>query len=810
VVSIAKVRLAADGAKGTYDRTGNKGDEDLTWELGTGDRCLHDKVVASLPRTPFIVGGSLSDDAIRIRTSPAEQRRFRGEIIRFDSIIAPDGTRLNGKGMEHHLITAKVLINVGLIPRIGWCSSDLSIKGFFRSYLLMLRWMAANGIPRMAALKEPHYRLFEQQLVTGGLEALYPVLPMLDAFLHEVKEGREALPTYLDGGRVRLSMDALANRFGFARGRELSGEARKRVLEVANTVCPEAVRRMPEVKTRLGTRKPPGERLTIQRVSEILEPWERLHDLRMYLNHDEVGYRAYTPLRSREMVASELGRETGRTRDIPYEVLGFLLDRSLRWLDYAEWVKATYDEVRAARNVPGFASCAPAKRTAAIRDAIQRMLDSAPVGPGAPSGIIPEYATFWGTVKGARKEGLDLRTVLTRILPGACFVLIATFSARRRKELESLSAGCVERDGDPWLRAWIGKNVREVGSIPVPECVARAVEILEWLSEDGREITGEPWLFSFQELAKSGNVIEIKVDQAINAFAQFVGLDEFHDGPPLALAPHQFRRAFAIIHFYRFKMPSLAALSEFLAHYNSEKTARYLSEAMIGAYLKVIEDRDASEEMIQAAKQGMSDAAACARAFEEVAEEFLVDVLVAAEQGREPMVGKGGKALMLELEHFLEAASKRVTVTTTGDDDGPPNLDEMVRNFVQGTRTRIVHNPGGTSSCLCGSDPQRLSVANCLKRKATREGEQSVVGAKQPDFAYAEPGECADCYNGVQLPEHQKWMEDYITGQREVARTATGAILCNAAQQRADKLERFRKAFYEPADRSTNREPRGG
>ena len=784
----------------TYERVGLVGDQKLTWEVGTGDRRLHDRIVASMPQSPFIVGGSPADDAIRIRTSPADKRRFRGEIIRFDSVIAPGGMRLNDAGMEHHLVTAKILVNMGLLPGIGWCSSDLSMKSFSRSFLLLLRWMRVNGIPRMGALQDVHYHRFEEQLLEGGLQRLYPILPTLEAFLAEVVDGRAALPTYRDGGRIRLSMDLVAHRLGLAKGRELGDEARGRILDVAKSVCPEVVRHFPPAERRLGIRDDAGEGLTSSRIIEILEPWERLHDLRTYLNHDAIGYRAFTPLRSRMQVASALGRETGRTRDIPHNVLGFLLDRALRWLDYAEHIKSVYEAIRSVRNTPGFRDKPPATRRAAVRATMAKELIRAPVGPGAPSPMLPEYSTFWGDVRGIREQGLDLRTVLTRLLPGACFVLIATFSARRKKEMESLSSGCIVRDDDPWLLAWIGKNMRDVDRVPVPECVARAVAILEWLSEDGRRVTGEPWLFSFQELARGGNVIEIKLDQALNAFAQFVGMDDFHKGPALLLAAHQFRRAFAILHFYRFRMPSLPALSYFLRHYDSIKTWRYVSDVLAGKYLKIIEERNASDELIQAAKRGKAEAAANAKALEEVAEDFMVDVLVKAERGEEPVVGKGGEALMLELKHFTAAISNRIVVTTAEDGGSAPTLDVIIRQFVKGTRMRIAHNPSGTSSCLCGSDPQRLSVANCLCRKAEREGTQSVVGAKEPDFGYAEPVECVDCYNGVQLPEHEKWMAEYIEGQREMASTGAAPMLRNAAWRRVDKMERFREKYYELPD----------
>ncbi len=756
-----------------------------------------------MPVSPFIVGGgSIADDAIRIRTASSDQLRSSGEVFRFDAVVAPGGIRLNGAGLEHHHLTAKVLVNVGLIPGIGWCTSELSMKSFYRSFLLMVRWTILNGNRRMDGLRDVHFQLFREQLTRDGIEGLYPVLPALDGFLGMVKAGEATLPFYKDGNRNRLAVAEIARKFGLNSVKNLSPEATRRIIEVCKEVSPELVSRRSESdRSRVGSRgggDKKSQSLTQTSIAAILEPWERLHDLRDRLKHDPIGYRAFTPHETREAVASAIGSETGRTRDIPYAVLGFLLDRALRWLDYADHIRGLYEAARAVRQRPGFALMDPRGRRAAVRSALMQRAGNAPSGPGAPSPMLPEYSTFWGDERGVREEGLDLRTILTRLLPGACFILIGVFSARRKSELESLRHDCIVRDGNPWLLAWIAKTMREVDRIPVPESVARAVSILGWLSEDARKATGEPWLFMFQELTRGKAVVGIKVAEAMNDFARFVGMDEFHKGERLLLAPHQLRRSFATVHFYRFRMPHLSALTFFLRQYDSDMTSRYLSDTVSGKYLEIIEKREAAEDVLKAAKAARSAAATNATSYQKVAEDFLVDVLTLAEHGEEPLLGKAGEALKLEFDHYVEAAKKRVSVSGTGEDEGERSLDQVIRKFVRGIKLQMVPNPGGTSYCICGSDPNRIGIANCLSRKKEREGAVAVAGAHGPDFAYAEPGECCDCYNGVQLPENNARMAGYAAAQLEVARTGAAPPLRNAAARRAAKVENYREAFYGP------------
>ena len=787
----------------TYERTGHLKDPPLTWVSGTGDRVVHDRILARMPVSRFIVGGgSIFDDALRIRTASTEQLRSSGEIFRFDAIVSPGGVRLNGPGLEHHHLTAKMLVNLSLIPGIGWCTSELSLKTFYRSFLLMVRWMVRNGIRRMDELRDVHFQLFREQFTRDGIEGLYPVLPALDEFLYKVKAGESTLPTYQDCRRNRLGLTDIAHMVGLNSARSLSPEATRRIVEVCKEVRPELLERRSQAdRTRIGVRggsdnKSPSRVRTT--VGSILEPWERLHDLRDRLKHDQIGYRAFTPHSTRDAFASAIGGDTGRTRDIPHAVLGFLLDRALRWLDYADHIRELYDTARAVRQTPGFTLMDSANRRAAVRFALSQELGNAPSGPGAPSPMLPEYSTFWGDVRGVRENGLDLRTILTRLLPGACFILIAMFSARRKSELESLRHDCIVRDGAPWLLAWIGKTMREVDRISVPESVARAVSILCWLSEDARNATGEPWLFSFQELAQGKAVVTIKVVQAMNDFARFVGMDDFHQGERLLLAPHQMRRAFAILHFYKFRMPSLPALSFFLRHYDSDMTARYLTDTVSGKYLEIIEKREAAEDVLKAAEAARSAAAVNATSYREIAEDFLVDVLTLAERNEEPLLGKGGEAMRLELSDYVEAARKRISVTGVREDESECSLDRLIRKFVQGIKPRIVPNPAGTSYCICGSDPNRIGLANCLGRKNEREGAAAVAGANGPDFAYAEPSECCDCYNGVQLPENNARMADYAAAQLGMARTGAAAPLRSAAARRAAKIEKHRRAFYGP------------
>src|SRR5690606_5507572 len=98
-------------------------------------------------------------------------------------------------------------------------------------------------------------------------------------------------------------------------------------------------------------------------------------------------------------------------------------------------------------------------------------------------------------------EGVALADALFRLLPAACVIVIAAFSARRREEIESLREGCISDDAAGlWLHSFITKSSRDVERVPTCDSVKRAIEILEELSSTYRSRNQEEWLLKFYHI----------------------------------------------------------------------------------------------------------------------------------------------------------------------------------------------------------------------------------------------------------------------------------------------------------------------
>lgn len=213
----------------------------------------------------------------------------------------------------------------------------------------------------------------------------------------------------------------------------------------------------------------------------------------------------------------------------------------------------------------------PADDVIALRDRAQAALDDATargLDRRATKACIRtalagfRFSTLPGEERPWRTEPvLDLAAVefLVNRLYDACFVVIAYLVGARVSEILGLEAGCIESHGSAdgtesfsYLTGRIYKTADGPGGHPhrwvAPEPVARAVAVLERLSEPVRRRTGrkELWLMP---AASSGGATSIRrsaglIGRLNGPFAAFIGLP-LHNGRPWHLSPHQGRKTFA-------------------------------------------------------------------------------------------------------------------------------------------------------------------------------------------------------------------------------------------------------------------------
>jgi hypothetical protein len=153
----------------------------------------------------------------------------------------------------------------------------------------------------------------------------------------------------------------------------------------------------------------------------------------------------------------------------------------------------------------------------------------------------------------------------------------------------------------------------------------RHLEGTPWLSEEAREATDTHWLFRFKEpWVDSTAFADFQFGEAVNQFARYVEVPPLPDGSVWLFAAHQFRRFFGIVHFWRFKFPSLTALSNFYGHYDADKTRAYVSDSAHGRYLRDAEDHKVDAQTRKLARRAQNDAQQRADDFERTRLDFVM------------------------------------------------------------------------------------------------------------------------------------------------------------------------------------------
>ena len=288
--------------------------------------------------------------------------------------------------------------------------------------------------------------------------------------------------------------------------------------------------------------------------------------------------------------ARRRGREQGHYATIPPDVAFAYLRGALRWVVvfapvFLEGRRRGWDLEETGKRLAG----------AGLDVVVRRSARGAPPAP------------VWVTPAG-----------FVRLTAAACFAVIAGLSARRIGEIMDLGAGCttVDMDGHHWIRIYIEKTLRRYEQMPVPAAVHQAVECLEEISAEAREETGDDSLWQYRSRYKWG-CVRLRPKEELNNLSRFLGGDlherwRFH--------PHQFRRFFAMVYFWRYEPGDVAGLAHHLRHFDLEMTRQYVTD------------------------DGF------ARIWQDVAEERQRDVLASVVDGSRWVGGPAGEQLKARIE----------------------------------------------------------------------------------------------------------------------------------------------------------------
>lgn len=306
-------------------------------------------------------------------------------------------------------------------------------------------------------------------------------------------------------------------------------------------------------------------------------------------------------------------------------------------------------------------------------------------------------------------ESLELAQI--KRLATASWIIIAAFSARRDREIDELEEGCLRGDDASgyWLHVYIEKTLQRKEWIPVPLLVARAVAVLSAISAGARQENGSNRLFQWRNA--DGEIRKLDVGRHLDDFAAAVNVPLHSTKAGEAPVrwhwhPHQFRRFFAILYFYRFEGATIEALSHSLRHFNLEMTRRYVTQDPEVAALWI-----------------------------DVEWGYMGHVARTIVAGERSVAGAAGERLKKLASKLIDLFRRKLQIVT------PERVGASLTLLMQ--RQGLVLTPKPWVTCSC---PKTLAAAS---KAACRRQVPSEVGAIGPDFAHAGPTVCANCPHAI-------------------------------------------------------------
>jgi hypothetical protein len=379
-----------------------------------------------------------------------------------------------------------------------------------------------------------------------------------------------------------------------------------------------------------------------------------------------------------------------------------------------------------------------------------------------------EHATRWVFERGDSDLSQIADRDAARLLGTACWVLIAAFSARRDGEIDELGTDCLRGDDQTgwWLHVYIEKTLQRKEWIPVPGLVARAIHLLRALSAEARASTGSNQLFQWQ--SPTGEVVLLDCGRHLDQFANAVKVPMHRPrgGQPVVWHwhPHQFRRFYAILYFYRFEGATIEALSHHLRHFSLEMTKRYVTEDPEVAALWL-----------------------------DVEWGYMGHVARTIVAGERSVSGAAGSRLKRLAHHLLDTFRRKLQVVS------PERVGASLTILME--RRGLVLTPKPWVTCSCPATRDAAAAAAC-RRQA--EPKKDAVG---PDFAQAGPTVCCDCPHAIMQAHNRGVVDSEIVRLEAISNSKprAGTLFGLLEEARVVELHSVRATKY--ADATAVRQP---
>ncbi|ATN33623.1 hypothetical protein ACO34A_07360 [Rhizobium sp. ACO-34A] len=654
----------------------------------------------------------------------------------------------------------------------------------------LLRWCNANAVQSFAALTTNHFDQFADDVRSGDIVDFLPVISWLDELLE--LPGFE-LPKLTHGRKFRLQWAKIASILGvtaksLAHSSRFENAFKKRfpLFMEKEGIDPEIVAiRVNDLRHTNGPANSGNrfrgwetlDRLTVKNI--LLEPGLNFHP---------------------EFPVFKFSSKGKRTSALyPHDMMR-LLSAAAQWvITFSPYIlRALELRSKSVSNAKDYAS-----RIASLH----RQLDI----------DWPEELPKLSLVLSSKidvGERLPLSTAVS-MLYVACAMVIGIFTARRRGEVESLTANCLSTGPTGLMFSiYIEKTIRAVDAIPVPDAVRSAIELLEKLSEPVRMASNSPFLFRFKSDMGDGKtmLVDTRFANRLVEFATIAGVPPPADSHVWQLNFHMYRKGFVISFYHGNLWRSFDATSWMLRHSSADMTGIYMDDDENGAVLwlrtevqrrtakTIAEMSEQERKYLEDAQTALKDRDELSNLWNEVRQEFFVKTMMDIYDGFEKPIGRGAARLLDALSDMESTAYARIrmsAIPTNGEEGARADVIAQVTKFVASNFLEPV--PGVPVYCnFKRGSAVDAAAANCLAASSLHpqnKGHESTHQEKKPNYAFSGAHPCIGCPLAVLLSANQAEVKIKIEEmQSEVKFAATPGLAAGASKIVDDILTSLKQA----------------
>lgn len=625
------------------------------------------------------------------------------------SSVLPDGSTLDAPQNEHLATTIRKLVYWSLRPKAGFDARQ--VPAVLSGMVILLHWMFLREIHWFQHLTINDLKAFFKDYVKG-LDVTIQATPRVHAILRSAE---------LPSGTLASAVFAAANipyvyvsKVPFA----------SRIVREHLAGCKWKKARAPRPLAKKSSAKH-AERLLFF----ISRLWMHRHDFEDNLSFDP---------QSLELTNAivEDGNPRRGTRSIPLTVSAGIITDAIRWVtELGPHLLASRRVLAEARKRSEYIANRERTRQAEILTEQVRQM-------GYDFRIVPSVAGP-GEISIYKATYVHFR--------GASFVVGASLTGRRWVEVTSLlNTGLTGSDDHGFgITTKIGKRSM-LDTTPCPLLAARAFESLTQMNIALGNSSNEfnIWRFPMCREDNHGKTRPFR-QFAIQEFAELHGREKYFNGKTpqkWRFSPHQFRRQFACIYFWRWDDPSLLALSYHFRHIDMDMIRSYLNDPEMRKF------------------------------FQEEGKLFTAEMLRKVVNGQYEAYGIFGKVLARSIERM------RATMQVV-----PERFVETAIKRILEQKKFTLH-PTGYGYCASTASASNLRRAKC------QQGKSKVINLDRnaPDTRASSEATCSGCHFFMTNESRRKhWTVKLETVQGSLKAAAKNSQMRKSLESQEKVLKSF-------------------